>query len=92
MVDYPQLFLNKFSEMIETILPDLMSFGRLGPVLTPQAAKSHKRQTGIEKQGCFRSPVGDQRVFSCLSTSLPDEPCKRPARTVVKRVVAQRAF
>jgi len=44
MVDCPQLFLNIFSEMIETILPYLMRFWTLGPVLTPQAAKNPEKQ------------------------------------------------
>lgn len=57
MVDCPQLFLNRFSEMIETILPDLMSFGRLGPVLTPQAAKNPEKQVKklLAKFGEFKT-------------------------------------
>ncbi|MDO4852234.1 MAG: hypothetical protein Q4A88_02285 [Clostridia bacterium] len=43
--------------MIETILPDLMSFGRLGPVLTPQAAKNPEKQVKklLAKFGEFKT-------------------------------------
>ena len=55
-------------------------------ILKSELLLIRKRQTGIEKQSRFRSPVGIQRIFSCSSASLPDELCRRPVRTVAARI------